>query len=688
MIKQHVSRTVVVGIVGLLLGLLVALVSPPVYESRLLLTVGSREDDRSQSGLTEDVQKILATGGMSTTTTETDLLRSPLTFYEALTAVGSTRGRADLVDSFQKLYNMYDVQASDKSNAAMVIVRTNDPQLSVDLALAVYDVYTNKRKNSDSQAVGQAKNYLEPQVNDAKKLLDAAQAEYRNYKEKSGVADLEATSIQLTTLRSQTQAKVDDTQAQLNAAEAEVARLKQEQSRLPKYSEASDQMGQNQTLLALESKLNELQNERVQLASTYQDGAPQLKTLDVGIAETKRQIRDLAKNKSVQVAKVKMVDPVYTDVKSKIIGAQAHVDSLVKAMASYKNSLAEIDQKLSALPEKEQGVLARRQDLQSKQQVYSRLSETLQAVENRPGRNPAVRLNDPVANNVPVAPDKTKYMFVGLLAGISLGLVLSFVIEAARLRVYTSHQLSDLTGVPVSGTITQLPTAKAQKVLAGAASEKAEVLESIRYMAFAATAQTDPPLHRVIFSGGGAGVGVTTTASQFAIAVAGTGVKTLLIDANLRRPRVSEIFGAKGKVGLSDVIAQDMLPAVNSDVVLPTNHANLSLLPSGNGNLDSITMASGQILSGFLENLGQQFDMVVIDTPPCDLLSDAARLAPYVDECFLVVSARSANMRNVPSAYEILQRAGAKKTSIVLNHADPSEEAFSKQASYVLGRSA
>lgn len=87
-------------------------------------------------------------------------------------------------------------------------------------------------------------------------------------------------------------------------------------------------------------------------------------------------------------------------------------------------------------------------------------------------------------------------------------------------------------------------------------------------------------------------------------------------------------------------------------------------------------------LQGVLEHLKSVADVIVFDTPPCDVFADATRLSESVNEVFMVVSANSTNYAQIPNGYELLTRAGAKEVSLVLTDASPTEEPFTGTQSY------
>lgn len=203
--------------------------------------------------------------------------------------------------------------------------------------------------------------------------------------------------------------------------------------------------------------------------------------------------------------------------------------------------------------------------------------------------------------------------------------------------------------------------------------------ESFRYMAFTFTASETNEPKVVLFTATGGLGGRAFSAQNFAVAAARASVKTLLVDMDLRRAALTGMYGADGKSGISDVLHNRMLPN-EQELSIDTPDQTMKFLPAGTDRDAGLADVPTPQLQAIIEGFREKADLVVIDTPPCDAFSDASRLAKYVDEVCLVVSAKSTNFRNIPLAYEILTRSGAKSVSLILLDASVEDEPFSDRS--------
>ncbi len=176
-------------------------------------------------------------------------------------------------------------------------------------------------------------------------------------------------------------------------------------------------------------------------------------------------------------------------------------------------------------------------------------------------------------------------------------------------------------------------------------------------------------LKSLVVSSPSPGEGKSTIACNLAIALAETGRRTLLVDADLRKPRLHEVFGLGGGRGLSD-----LLRATEPPVRLPLHHflretsiPALSVLPSGTANGEGPALLHAGRTGELLRRLEREFDVVVLDTPPLLAVSDARILAGFADAAVLVVRLDETTREQAGLAVEQVLSDGSRLLGVVLN---------------------
>lgn len=189
-----------------------------------------------------------------------------------------------------------------------------------------------------------------------------------------------------------------------------------------------------------------------------------------------------------------------------------------------------------------------------------------------------------------------------------------------------------------------------------------------QYRRLAATlhhVQEDRGIKRVIISSAVANEGKTLTSTNLALTLSQSYAKrVLLIDADLRRPRVNFVFGLPNGPGLSEALDRRDPHKLPVTAVSPL----LSILPAGRATPDPIAGLTSQRMAAILEDATHQFDWVIVDTPPVGLLSDARLVAAMVDVALIVVGAGSTPCGAIQRAIEAIGR--DKVLGVVLNRAD------------------
>lgn len=169
---------------------------------------------------------------------------------------------------------------------------------------------------------------------------------------------------------------------------------------------------------------------------------------------------------------------------------------------------------------------------------------------------------------------------------------------------------------------------------------------------------------KICITSGSAGEGKSITFLNFAISVAEAGQKVLLIDADLRRPALARLLVEKATPGLSNVLAGLAEPedAIHKDV-----YENLDVMFSGDAPPNPSELLSSDRMRQMIEKLSLQYDYILVDTPPVNIVSDACEVANLLDGVLLLVRQDKSKKEEVKRAVTRLQLTGAKLLGYILN---------------------
>jgi len=178
----------------------------------------------------------------------------------------------------------------------------------------------------------------------------------------------------------------------------------------------------------------------------------------------------------------------------------------------------------------------------------------------------------------------------------------------------------------------------------------------------------EKPLRSLLITSPGPGEGKTLTASNLAIVTAEAGARVILVDGDLRKPQVHQLFRLDSRVGLTTVLAgQSGLPAA----LQPTPVRNLRVLPAGPKPPNPAELLGAPRMADVLAELKRQADMVIIDSPPVLAVTDAVVLAAAVDGVVMVVNPRLTTYQAAQKTKAVLEQVKAHLLGVVIDEINP-----------------
>jgi capsular exopolysaccharide synthesis family protein len=318
--------------------------------------------------------------------------------------------------------------------------------------------------------------------------------------------------------------------------------------------------------------------------------------------------------------------------------------------------------------------------------VVASLSEVVESLAPDDDRGrPTVRATTVAEAEVPAepaSPDVLLILAAGLVAGLAAGGGLAWLREALDTRVRDAEVLAEITTVPLVGTVGTWAERDGGRIVVASAPHS-PAAESIRQL------RTNLQFLRVGSEAGGGvragahvvavtsalpGEGKSTLSSNLAVALAQTGARVLLVDADLRRPTVAEVLRLEGGVGLTTVLAGE---AEVVDVVQEWGTSGLQVLASGAVPPNPAELLGSPAMRRLVDQLRQAYDYVVLDTAPLLPVADAAVLSRLVDGTVVVAHAGSVRRAQLVQALGNLERVSGRILGVVLNRVRRDEEAYS-----------
>jgi polysaccharide biosynthesis transport protein len=540
-------------------------------------------------------------------------------------------------------------------NSRLVDVRfrSTDPKLAADVANALSQAYIRTTQETKFLASKEATDWLGNQLSEQRKNVEGSELALQKYREQNDAISTE-------------DPQVTQKLAELNTA---VARAKTDRI----YKETLF----NQ-LQAIKDDPAALERFPPVLSNTY---VQQLKS---ELSTLQRQEADLA-------GKYGPLYPQLIEVRSALKAAQAKLDretaNVVQAIQTEYATATNQENRLAAaldaqkgealaLNRKSIGYRALERDAASNRQIFeSLLQRTKETTISGELKTNSIRIADAAdVPRSPVWPQKQRNFLLAMCAGALIGVVLAFGVEYMDNKIKTPDDIKWDLGVTCLGLVPKIDYKAANGgsplLNNGVPANFSEAFRSLRTNVLFSLTEG---VNALVVTSTAPGEGKTLIASNLAVGLALAGQRVLIVDGDMRRPRMHSVFGAPQGPGLSDLMVGQ---AKAVDVVRKSDVPNLWILPAGRLPPNPAELLSSRRFQQFLDAVRQRFDWVVIDSPPVMAVTDASILAHSASGVLFVTAADVTNRPGAVRAMEQLAAAKANLVGAVLNRADVERNAY------------
>ncbi len=352
------------------------------------------------------------------------------------------------------------------------------------------------------------------------------------------------------------------------------------------------------------------------------------------------------------------------------VGGRTAQQILSEQLAQAGNELdearREYDWLATQFPEDSERVIGAKRSITLKENTYAMILEQYEQARIREAMlaNPVSVVEPAVVPRSPAKPRKKLNLALGFMVGLVGGVGLAFLFENLDTTLYVTEQIEEITELPV---LAKVPVAKRHRQIAlfSSSSLQGEAFRRLRTNIF--TIGHDMSLNTLLVTSAEAGEGKSTVVANLAFAIAQSGRNVIAVDGDLRRPTLHKAFDLFNEVGLSSVLRQE---ASFDEAVQDSKIPGIQVLTSGPLPLNPAELLGSPQMVALLEQLAQQFDMVLLDTPALLAVTDAAVLAPMVDGVVLVVGRAQVRQERAWAARQQLAGVKANSIGVVVNRAE------------------
>ncbi|MDD5306522.1 MAG: polysaccharide biosynthesis tyrosine autokinase [Deltaproteobacteria bacterium] len=582
------------------------------------------------------------------------------------------------------MQDLLTVEPVKDSRLARIHVDHPDPARAQLYANAVAKAYLDKNLEAMLQGTVDAVDWLSKQLDDAKTKLSASESSLYGYKK-----DNDILSVSLEERQNMLTAQLEATAGKLGEARANRIAIQARKNAVAKVSSTGDPMAIPLDSLNNSPIIQNLKEEQVKLSQEYGELYERYGDNFPRIIEIK------AKMKRIREDLTREVNNVLAAVDAELDAARATEAGLDQSLKDLTEQALEVNQK-----EMEYNRLAREKT--NNEKVYEMLlGRTKEADLSKLLRVNNIEILDPALLPVSaIRPRMGLNLALAMVLGLILGVGLAITIEFADRTMKTQEDLEAL-GIAFLGIVPSISDVAAKSgsyayayggtkprkrkgkhapVLEGKDGEapnydlfvhdypKSQVAESCRAIRTNLLFMSpDKPARRILVTSPSPQEGKTTVAINVAIAIAQSGARTLLVDTDMRRPRIHRAFGLKPKVGISTMVLGE---STFEESVVTTQVPNLHLLPCGPTPPNPAELMHTEAFERVIADLSARFDKLVFDSPPVAVVTDAAILSKLVDGTMLILKSLKTSRDMARHATNVLRDIGANILGGVLNDLD------------------
>jgi len=613
-----------------------------------------------------------------------------------------------------------------ESDVIQIKVRANNAFNAAAIANTITGVLAERNLRIRREEVSGVRTFIEEQREKYRERLEDAEAMLRRFKESNRVTSLdkEVAEVlhrvtQIDALYQETKANREKTEERLRSLTAKITTQKQDLA--PSIADVSTPF------------VNQLKTDLMKLQSQYVNqqlqGVPENNSKMVQMRSDMQRLRANLAEEARKIAEGEhVIDPLSSI--SKLYEEKIQLELELETLRTYERSLngavGQYEGTLNALPGKEYDLarLTRERDLANS--IYIMLSQ----------RNEEARISEAekIGNlriidradlpKSPIRPRKALNLAIGFLLGLTMGLGLAFFMESLDTTIKTPEQVESVIGLNLLGAIPRIRRKDVVESVAGDLAPENRLITLVQptspvseaYRTLRTNfkfAEAGERLSVLMLTSSGPREGKSTTSVNLAVTTAQLGLRTLVIDADLRKPMVHRFFSFSHEPGLSDILSNSQhayhqallmpkggepdeangrglgqrgllrqasvradravreiaaLDIAVTEAIRSTRIPNLDVLSSGKIINNPSELLGSEAMKDLLSLVRERYDFIIVDTPPVIAVTDAAVLALNMDAVALVIESGRNDKEIILKAKGMLERIGIKITGAILNN--------------------
>ena len=598
----------------------------------------------------------------------------------------------------EKLRRSTDVQVVRDADVIRISAFSPDSSEAVFLANKISSTYRSLDLAGGQGELHFVLAFLDSQIVKYETRLEAVENRLKQFQIDSQIYSLDGSSELLLNDLTKYESIYHTNVAELEVAQERVRYLKEQLSDSEQALMEEITNTNNPMIVALRGKIAELEAQKIQqmVDEGWDERSLQAKDYDRRIAEMKDRLTGITE--SLILSGWSEEDPFAAsqEIFNKIVEQEVEVHSARSRSEEYRILVDKMSDRLLALPAQTLQYARLERELRLNESLYLTMKQKYEESRiTEAGQLGKVRILDPALIATKTKPNKQVNIALGLILGIGLASIVTFLRELLDSSVKAVETL-ERKGLTVLGIIpdmhhdhndriqrsAQVPSKGGtdfRRRLITYEDPKSPISESYRSLRTNVTyASIDNSIKSLLISSPQPGEGKSTTTANLAIAFAQLEKRTLLVDADLRKPVQHNVFDQQRGPGLSEYLIGEISSL--DEIVHATKIQNLFLITAGGLPPNPSELLGSTKMSNLIKELESTWDIVLLDSPPIVAVTDASMISAEIDAIAMVVKAGQTDKAAVDRALDIIENVKAPLIGAILNSA--SQQSLGGKYSY------
>lgn len=551
-----------------------------------------------------------------------------------------------------------------------ISVESPSPIEAAMIANCYADAYKNINLSYNREQLTRVKNFLAGQRDEKLAELGNVEETLKNYQEQKGIVELPEQARALIDQSSDVQAKLNATKIDLTINEKTLNQYKEElKKRNPEITDYIENFATAPYVKRLQEQIADWKTQKDRAVASAGPNSKLVRDAETKISDLQQTL-----NNQLSVYRAGVLASTPEEIKaltSKVLEEETKYQSLTASYRKLNEMAGDYDRRMSALPTSSTDMARLEREKSAYEKLYLQVEERYQEAiiseQSVPGN--VLIIDEGLVPKKPSKPNRMLIIIIGIVLGAGMGVGFAFVRNYLDNTVKTPEDIQN-KNINILAWIPQIEGLESgDKEFEFIVAKKPDASASEAYRALRTRIKFSKldkeNIKSILVTSPTSSEGKTVTAVNLAGSFAQAGFKTILLDADLRKPRIHGVFNQKRFPGFTDYFFGQ---ASFEEVVRKTQVNNLDFITAGTIPPNPSEILGSTQMEAFLEKLKNQYDYIMVDSPPVIAVTDSEIISSLVDATILVVSANNTEMELMQKAVELLNHEHGSFIGVILNN--------------------